>query len=64
MRALKGILTSILLVAVLGIGSPAGVTAFGQKNDNRPPKEPQKVKEREKPPPNSNNQSNNNKKKP
>jgi len=46
----------LILMAVL-IGTMVSVGAFGQKgkgNDNRPPKEDQKIKEKEKPPPPSN----------
>ena len=53
-----------ILVAVL-IGTTISVGAFGQGNDNRPPKEKPRVVDKEKeqrPPPNSNsNQSNSNK---
>jgi hypothetical protein len=57
MRKLRQILLAVLIGTMLSVG------AFGQKNsnDNRPPKEPQKVKEKEKPPPSNNNQNNSNK---
>ena len=50
-----------LMGLTLSLGALVPVTAFGQKNDNRPPKEPDKVKERDKPPRgNSNSQGNSN----
>jgi hypothetical protein len=54
-----------ILVAVL-IGMVISVSAFAQKNDNRPPKEQPKVvdKQKEKPPPSNNNQNNNRRGKP
>jgi hypothetical protein len=56
-------LRQILVAALMGVMLSVGVSA--QKgNDNRPPKEPQKVKETEKPPPRNNNQNSNRKGKP
>ena len=55
-----------ILVAVL-IGMVISVSAFAQKNDNRPPKERPKVVDKpktEKPPPSNNNQNNNRRGKP
>ena len=54
------------MAAILSVTGLTGVTVLGQKNDNRPPKETDKVKEKDKPPPsNSNkNQGNSNRKKP
>ena len=51
----------VLFGGVVALTVLGPMSAFGQKNDNRPPKEEQKVKERDKqqPPSNSNNQSNN-----
>ncbi len=53
-----------ILVAVL-MGMLISVSAFAQKNDNRPPKEQPKVvdKQKEKPPPRD-NQNNNRRGKP
>lgn len=53
-----------ILVAVL-MGTIVSGCAYAQKNDNRPPKEPQKVvdKQKDKTPPN-NNQNTNKKGKP
>ena len=50
-----------ILVVVL-IGMVVSVSGFAQSggNDNRPPKDPQKVKEKEKPPPPTNNNQNSN----
>jgi hypothetical protein len=46
---------------VLSAGSLAPMSAFGQKNDNRPPKNAEKVKEPDKQPRgNSNSQRNSN----
>jgi hypothetical protein len=65
MKELRRILTVILMAAVLSLSALSQATAFGQKgNDNRPPKEPQKIKEQPKPPPKDNNQGNSNRKKP
>jgi hypothetical protein len=58
MRELRRILSAVLIGMTISVG------AFAQKgNDNRPPKEPQKVvdKEKGKPPAGNNNQSNSNK---
>jgi hypothetical protein len=55
MRKLRRILVAML------IGTTISVGAFGQKNDNRPPKENPKVVEKPKPPPSNNNQNNSNK---
>jgi len=54
------------MAATLSIPAFTPMTAFGQKNDNRPPKEREKVREPNKPPPsNSNNsQGNTNRRKP
>jgi hypothetical protein len=66
MKQLKRIFTVVVMAATLSIHAFTPMTAFGQKNDNRPPKEREKVKEPNKPPPsNSNNsQGNNNRRKP
>lgn len=66
MKELKRILMVVLMAASLSVPAFTPMTAFGQKNDNRPPKEQPKVKEKDKPPPsNSNNsQGNSNRKKP
>jgi len=43
----------ILMVAMMGLVLSLGLVptaALGQKNDNRPPKEPDKLKERDKQP--------------
>jgi hypothetical protein len=55
-------LKQILVAALIGMMISIGVFAQKGGNDNRPPKEPQKVvdKEKNKPPPN-NNQGNSNK---
>jgi len=48
----------ILMVAVIGGMSSVGAFAQRGGNDNRPPKEDQKVKERDKTPPSNSNNSN------
>jgi hypothetical protein len=59
MNELKRILTVILMAAVLSL-SLGQVLVFGQKgNSNRPPKDPEKIKERPKPPPGNNNSGGN-----
>ena len=54
MKKVRAIMLAVLLVMV-GTMVPAG--AFAQKggNDNRPPKEDEKIKERDKPPPSNTN---------
>lgn len=65
MKELKRYLVMLMMAAMLSGTALTGATAFGQKgNDNRPPKEPTKVKENPKPPPNNNSQGNSNRKKP
>jgi hypothetical protein len=60
MKELKRILTVILMAAVLSLSALSQVLVFGQKgNSNRPPKDPEKIKERPKPPPGNNNSGGN-----
>ncbi len=61
MKELRRILTVVIMAAMLCVPAFIGGTAFGQKNDNRPPKEKPQVKEKEKPPPSN---SNTNRRKP
>ena len=62
MKVVIRALVVALLAAVLSLGALAPSTAFGQKNNNRPPKEPDKVKNPDKEPRgNSNSQGNRNK---
>ena len=66
MKVVTRILTVMLMVAILCIVAPAQM-AFGQRgNDNRPPKEQPKIKEKDKPPPSNSNSGggNSNRKKP
>jgi hypothetical protein len=60
MKEIRRILAAVLIGMVLSIGG------FAQKgnNDNRPPKETPKVKERDKPPPANDNQNANKPRKP
>ena len=61
MKKVKRVLMAVLIGAILSLGAFAPISAFGQKNDNRPPKQPDKVKEPDKPPRgNSNSQGNSN----
>ena len=58
MRELKRILTMVVMAAILSVTALTHVTALAQKgNDNRPPKEQPKIKEKdkEKPPPSNGN---------
>jgi hypothetical protein len=66
MKELKRILTIILMASVLSLSAFSQVLVFGQKgNSNRPPKEPEKIKEQPKPPPRDNNGGgNSNRRKP
>jgi cytoskeletal protein RodZ len=61
MREVKRILMAALMGLVLSLGALVPIAAFGQKNTNRPPKEPEKVKQPDKQPRgNSNSQGNSN----
>ena len=64
MKQLRLILTVVMMAAILSVPALTEMTALGQKNDNRPPKEQPKIKENPKPPPNNNSQGNNNRRKP
>ena len=48
-----------LLAAILSLAALAPTSAFGQKNDNRPPKPPEKVKQPDKQPRGNSNSSSN-----
>jgi hypothetical protein len=61
MREVKRVLIAGLMAIVLSLGAFAPMAAFGQKNDNRPPKPPEKIKDPPKQPRgNSNSQGNSN----
>jgi hypothetical protein len=62
-EGMKRILTVILMATVFSLSQGL---VFGQKgNSNRPPKEPEKIKEQPKPPPGNNNSGgNSNRRKP
>jgi hypothetical protein len=62
MKYVKQLFVVVLMAAVLSLTPPGRTNAFGQKSDNRPPKETAKAKETDKRQPrgNGNNQSNNN----
>jgi hypothetical protein len=59
MKEVRRVLATALMTAVLAIGAFAPVAAFGQKNDNRPPKNPEKVKQPDKQPRGNSNSSGN-----
>jgi hypothetical protein len=59
MKELKRVMTAALMGLVVSFGAFAPATAFGQKNDNRPPKEPEKVKQPDKQPRGNTNSSGN-----
>jgi hypothetical protein len=61
MREVKRLMAAALMGLVLSLGAFAPVTAFGQKNDNRPPRQPEKVRQPDKQPRgNTNSQGNTN----
>ena len=61
MKEVKRALMVAFMGLFLSLGAFAPATAFGQKNDNRPPKGPEKVKQPDpKPRGNSNSQGNSN----
>ncbi|HYX27201.1 MAG TPA: hypothetical protein VE863_01445 [Pyrinomonadaceae bacterium] len=61
MKELKRVLMMVLIAAALAVSAIAPMSALGQKNDNRPPKQPQKVEHPDKQPRgNNNSQSNSN----
>lgn len=60
MKAIKHILTMVLMASILCAAAVTQAPVFGQKsNDNRPPKEQPKIKEKDKPPPSNNNSQGN-----
>jgi len=61
MKEVKRVLMAVLMAMILSLNAFAPMSAFGQKNDNRPPKQPEKVKDPDKQPRGNNNQSNSNK---
>ena len=61
MREVKRVLMAVLIAVVLSLGALAPMSAFAQRNDNRPPKPPEKIKDPPKQPRgNSNSQGNSN----
>ena len=65
MKEVKRVLVAALIAAVLSLGALAPMSAFGQKNDNRPPKDPEKLKQPDKQPRgNSNSKGNSNRRGP
>jgi hypothetical protein len=61
MKEVKRVLMAALIAVILSLGVFAPMSALAQKNDNRPPKQPDKVKEPDKQPRgNSNSQGNSN----
>jgi hypothetical protein len=62
MKVVKRVLGLVLMTLALSGGAWGPMSAFGQKNDNRPPKNAEKVRQPDKQPRgNGNNQSNSNK---
>ena len=45
MKNVTRVLMAGLIAVVLSLGALARMSAFGQKNNNRPPKDPEKVKQ-------------------
>jgi hypothetical protein len=64
MKKVTRILMAGLIAVVLSLGALAPMSALGQKNDNRPPKDPEKVRQPNPPPRNTNSQGNRNRNKP
>jgi hypothetical protein len=61
MKKMKRVFLAALMAMVLSLSAALPMRAFGQKNNNRPPKEPEKVKQPDKPPRgNTNTQGNSN----
>jgi len=61
MKEVKRLFLAILMAVVLSLSAGVSMSAFGQKNNNRPPKEPEKVKQPDKQPRgNTNSQGNSN----
>ena len=60
MKYVRQLFVVILMAAIFSLTPLAGNSALGQKNDNRPPKEPSKVRDQQKPPPKGNNNQGNN----
>ena len=65
MKKVKRVLMAALMAVLLSLGAFVPMSALGQKNDNRPEKKPEKVKNPDKEPrPNSNSQGNSNRRRP
>jgi hypothetical protein len=65
MKEVKRVLVAGMIAMALSLGAFAPMSAFGQRNDNRPPKQPEKIKDPPKQPRgNSNNQGNGNRRGP
>jgi len=61
MKAVKRLFPAALMAVILSLGGGLSTSALAQKNDNRPPKQPEKVKDPPKQPRgNSNSQGNSN----
>ena len=60
MKEVKRMVMALVIGAALSVGAMGTLAQKGSNNNNRPPKEPEKVKEPTKPPPrNSNNRNSN-----
>lgn len=64
MKEVKRIFVAVLMAVILSLGTGVSMTAFGQKNNNsnnRPPRDPEKVRQPDnKPRGNTNSQRNSN----
>jgi hypothetical protein len=45
MKEVKRVLMAGIIAMALSLGVFAPMSAFGQRNDNRPPKQPEKIKD-------------------
>jgi hypothetical protein len=62
MKEVRRVLMAGLIAVALSLGALAPMSAFGQRNNNRPEKKPEKVKEPDRQPRgNTNSQGNRNK---
>ena len=59
MKNVRKILMAALMAGVLSLGAFVPLNAFAQKNNNRPPKKPEKVKAPDKQPRGNTNSSGN-----
>lgn len=61
MKTMTRVFLAVLMAVVLSLSAAVPMSVFGQKNNNRPPREPEKVKQPDKQPRgNTNSQGNSN----